>query len=137
MYGFIPQMQVNGTSATTGADLALLSSQNIETFFCQVNIRAVLRDMWTYHMYDSKKSTLCNVMPGCRVEVSAIDTDRWRMDLCTSTTSTNKIKRKAPDKFISKDNVVPGDIDSAAKRRKIQSREEILATAQLSGAKGG
>ena len=141
MYGFIPVMPVSdGTSQEhTEKDLAILSRDNMQLFLNQVDIKAVIRDMWTWQSFAA--SALCEVLPGCRsFAAGSFISDSVPMEishLSVSTESSNSRKRVIPTDPMIGIGSRDGKIGGASKKRKIHSRDEIQTFAQQSGAKGG
>ena len=160
VYGFIPLLTIatpglsiggDKIAAGTGLDLDLLTEDNMTMFLRQVNLRAILRDLWTErHFGDSSSAgAISDFMPGCRrgrssssMEVDThIPTNNSSNDI-TPINECIKPKRKQIEEggAYNADTIHinnPEHKPSAIKKPRFQSREEIQMQAQLGGAKGG
>lgn len=149
VYGFLPVISV--CSDTAEGELAILSPENMDIFFNQIDLRALLRDVWEHCEFGKSSGTICDILPGCRSHLPDTSTSKdLMMDLQKFDQVARNIKRIRENTFNvpSVTNIVmqgphagvAGEHDtfsSSNKKQKFQTREEIQALALQMGAKGG
>lgn len=128
MYGFIPQLSPPEAEADSSADseLGMLSEHNMEIFLRQVDLRALLRDIWI-HRNLHELVAIMGVVPA-----------EETMEVVPAPQAQSMQKRKYTSSSGFNTDISAADQGSAAKRHRPDlSREEIQARAARAGASGG
>ena len=148
---------MNQESSGVSSDLNILSDDNMAMFMRQVDVPAILRDLWTCFSFPRTAELHHEVLPGCRLEPKNIhgitieSSSRERnLHHASSYLQGSSVERKRKnmstgDGFLgyasrftqNSSHAQPGDLNSAPKKIKNQSREEIQRQALQKGASGG
>lgn len=142
VYGFVPVMDAAGNEG----DLAILNSENLNVFARHVDLRSILKDIWSFSAYHRRPGDLLVYqLPGFREELeNSVDVEtndrpsRGAGRIGNLDPLRSIYLRDDSQKYLRTDgDSNDRDLERASKRMKLHTREEIQRVAMSSGASGG